>query len=183
MSRQDDLPTTKEADVLDADCVDAESRYDSTADTLKHSLRVGALLVQPIAELMQRAVEHDLSKTMEPELSVFNAFTSRLQATEYGSEAYQENLAAMSEGLAHHYRHNRHHPEHFSDGISGMTLVDLLEMLADWKAATERTAAGDLRTSLVIQQDRFTIDPQLARILHNTAEYFGWLAPAQTSSR
>lgn len=46
----------------------AEPAYDSTADTLKHSLRVGTLMGQPIAELVQRSTRHDLSKTEPPEL-------------------------------------------------------------------------------------------------------------------
>jgi len=79
------------------------------------------------------------------------------------------------EGLAHHYAHNRHHPEHFPDGINGMTLMDLVEMLADWKAATERHDDGSLARSLGIQQDRFGITHQLAQILTNTAEHLGWL--------
>lgn len=156
--------------------------YDSTGDTLKHSLRVGALLVGAITELMHRAVQHDLSKTEEPELTTFNTFTPRLRESEYGSAEYNRNLVAMGEGLSHHYRVNRHHPEHFSDGINGMTLVDLMEMLADWKAATERTTTGDLETSLALQRNRFSIDSQLDRILRNTAEHFGWLGPAASQS-
>jgi hypothetical protein len=82
----------------------------------------------------------------------------------------------MGDGLRHHYDHNRHHPEHFSDGVNGMTLVDLIEMLADWKAATERHADGNLGKSLVIQQSRFNLSAQLADILWNTATDAGWLA-------
>jgi hypothetical protein len=149
--------------------------YDSTAETLKHSLRVGELMGQAIGELVQRSVQHDLSKTRDPELAVFNEFTPKLKHTTYGSDDYARYLTAMGEGLRHHYAANRHHPEHFQDGINDMTLLDLVEMLADWKAATERHADGDLATSLDIQQDRFTIDPQLLRILRNTAEHFDWI--------
>lgn len=151
--------------------------YDSTAETLRHSLRVGELMGRPIKELVDRSVRHDRSKTEEPELSVFNEFTPKLKTSTYGSEEYKGFLKAMGEGLAHHYAKNRHHPEHFTDGISGMTLVDLMEMLADWKAATERHADGDLQASLEIQRHRFGIDEQLARVLYNTAEWFGWVAP------
>jgi hypothetical protein len=149
--------------------------YDSTADTLRHSLRVGELIGQPIREMIDRSVKHDLSKTEDPELSVFNEFTPKLKDSTYGSDEYKGFLAAMGEGLAHHYAANRHHPEHFTDGIDGMTLVDLLEMLADWKAATERHADGSLDKSLDIQRDRFGIGDQLAQILRNTAEHFGWV--------
>lgn len=154
----------------------SEPAYDSTADTLKHSLRVGALMGQAINELVDRSVRHDLSKTEPPELEIFNEFTPKLKHSTYGSDEYKGFLEAMGEGLKHHYAHNRHHPEHFGDkGVNGMTLVDLIEMLADWKAATERHADGDLAKSLKIQRERFGISDQLVEILRNTAEHFGWL--------
>lgn len=81
----------------------------------------------------------------------------------------------MGVGLKHHYAANRHHPEHFPDGVNDMTLVDVLEMLADWKAATERHADGNLRQSLDIQRNRFQLSDQLVAILRNTADHFGWL--------
>jgi hypothetical protein len=149
--------------------------YDSTADTLKHALRVGELMGQIIRDLIDRSVRHDRSKTEDPELATFNEFTPKLRDSTYGSEEYRGYLTAMQAGLKHHYAHNRHHPEHFADGIDGMTLVDLVEMLADWRAATERHADGSLVKSLSIQKDRFGISDQLAAILWNTAREFRWL--------
>lgn len=159
--------------------------YDSTAETLKHSLRVGELMGAMIRELLDRSVKHDLSKTENPELAVFNEFTPKLKDSTYGSDEYKSYLAAMGDGLAHHYAANRHHPEHFTHGVDGMTLVDLVEMLADWKAATERMADGDLRKSLAIQRGRFGIGDQLVQILTNTAAYYDWLPgqPAVTGPR
>lgn len=151
------------------------SSYDSTADTLKHALRVGELMGQPIRELVDRSVRHDRSKTEDPELAVFNEFTPKLRDSTYGSDEYEGFLTAMGEGLAHHYAHNRHHPEHFPNGIDGMTLVDLIEMLADWRAATERHADGSLVKSLRVQKERFGISDQLAEILWNTARQLRWL--------
>ena len=150
--------------------------YDSTPDTLRHSLRVAELMGEPIKELLDRSVRHDLSKTREPERAVYDEVVPHLRAATYGSGEHQKLVDAMGEGLRHHHAHNRHHPEHFADGINGMTLVDLLEMLADWKAATERTSrAGDLADSLTINRERFGITPQLMDILTNTARHFGWL--------
>lgn len=151
------------------------SDYDSTADTLKHALRVGELMGQPIRELVDRSVRHDRSKTEDPELAIFNEFTPKLRGSTYGSEEYKGFLAAMGDGLRHHYDHNAHHPEHFDEGIVGMTLVDLIEMLADWRAATERHEDGSLVKSLAIQKERFGISDQLAEILWNTARKFRWL--------
>ena len=42
------------------------------------------------------------------------------------------------DGIEHHYAVNSHHPEHYEAGIAGMSLFDLIEMLVDWKAASER---------------------------------------------
>jgi hypothetical protein len=149
--------------------------YDSRPDTHKHQARVWELMDAVSEELDERAASHDNSKTEPPELAIFNEFTPKLRDSTYGSDEYKGFLAAMGEGLVHHYAHNRHHPEHFENGINGMTLVDLVEMLADWKAATERHDDGSLARSLEIQRERFGISPQLEAVLRNTALHFGWL--------
>ena len=74
----------------------------------------------------------------------------------------------MQPALDHHYRENNHHPEYYEDGIKGMSLVDLIEMVCDWMAATKRVQNGDIYTSLEINKKRFGIDDQLAKILENT---------------
>jgi len=151
------------------------STYDSRRETLVHSQRVGELVVAVVKELLDRSTCHDRSKTEPPEVEVFDEFTPKLKDSTYGSDEYKGYLEAMGEGLAHHYASNRHHPEHFVDGVNDMTLVDLVEMLADWKAATERHADGDLGRSLAIQAERFDLSDQLLAILSNTADHFGWL--------
>lgn len=59
-------------------------------------------------------------------------------------------------------------------GITGMTLLDLVEMFCDWKAATERHADGSITKSIRINKDRFHITPQLTEILENTRKEMGW---------
>lgn len=149
--------------------------YDSTLDTLKHSRRVDELLLSVVVALQDRITKHDHSKTEEPEKEVFDRVTPQLKGSTYGSEEYKGFLADMGEGLAHHYANNRHHPEFFENGVSGMTLVDVIEMLVDWKAATERHDDGSLARSLPIQAERFQMAPQLVQILENTAIEFSWL--------
>ena len=78
----------------------------------------------------------------------------------------------MSVALNHHYAANRHHPEHFSKGIDDMTLVDIVEMLCDWKAASLRQNDGNLLKSIEINAQRFGYDDQLKRIFINTARLF-----------
>jgi hypothetical protein len=118
---------------------------------------------------------HDRSKTLPPEVEVFDVHSQRLKGLTYGSDEYKASLAEMGEGLAHHYANNSHHPEHHENGVNDMTLADLVEMICDWRAATERHADGDLVRSLQIQQARFSMGWQLTQILSNTAAHFGWI--------
>lgn len=149
-------------------------KYDSTQDTLDHAAKVRALIDQSISELYNRAMDHDKSKLGEPELSAFNE-NPGLKNLEYGSPEYTQQLKKMEAAVKHHYQVNRHHPEHYDNGINGMTLVDLIEMLADWKAASERHNNGDLKASFPIQRNRFGISDQLYEILKNTALRYGWI--------
>ena len=142
--------------------------YDSTPDTLAHIRRVQELLADMQHRLATRARLHDASKLEEPEKSAFDRATPRLKVLTYGSPDYTASLADMHVALEHHYTHNAHHPEHHPDGIAGMSLLDLLEMLCDWKAAGERHADGDIHESLRVNTVRYGIDLQLANILWRT---------------
>jgi len=148
---------------------------DSTVDTLKHSRRVDQLLLQMIGAIQGRVTLHDASKLEDPEKAIFDEYSPKLKTSTYGSDEYKSYLSEMKVALDHHYANNRHHPEHFENGVDGMTLVDLVEMLADWKAASERHADGDLAVSLGIQTARFGLSDQLAAILENTARDAGWI--------
>ena len=148
---------------------------DSTLETLLHSRRVDTLLLQLIVKMQLRVTKHDLSKMKDPEKDTFDESTHKLKNTTYGSDEYKDCLAEMKPALDHHYANNRHHPEHFTNGVNGMTLIDLAEMLSDWKAASERHNDGDLARSLEIQKERFNIPDQLIDVLTNTAKEVGWI--------
>jgi hypothetical protein len=148
--------------------------YDSTPDTLAHIATVQARLQTIIHELTIRAAHHDASKLREPEKSGYDRLTLALKNVAYGTERYRVALAEAAPTIAHHYQHNRHHPEHFPDGITHMTLIDLIEMLCDWKAASARTQQGSIAPSLAHNQQRFGIDDQLAAILANTVQALEW---------
>ena len=49
-----------------------------------------------------------------------------------------------------------------------MNLLDVIEMLCDWLAATHRHAYGDIRKSIEINQKRFKYSDELKLILINT---------------
>ncbi len=149
--------------------------YDSTGDTHRHINQVRLKLRQVIQDLWVRASHHDRSKLLPPEKDIFDEYTPKLAGSTYGSDEYMEFLKGMKIGLEHHYAHNDHHPEHFEDGVSGMNLVQLLEMLCDWKAATLRHDDGDLGESIRINAERFGYGPEIEAVLYSTAKYFEWL--------
>lgn len=148
--------------------------YDSAPETHEHRQNVRHLLYRLVGELLDRSIRHDDSKLQDPEKQMFDTFTPMLRGTNYGSPEYKELLAKMGPALQHHYENNSHHPEHFPNGINGMNLLDVLEMLADWKAAGMRHNDGDLQQSLEINKTRFQISDQLAEILANTVRDLGW---------
>ncbi len=151
------------------------SKMDPTAEleTRKHIHRVCSILHQIVIDLLKRADQHDKSKTESPELEVFSEYTKRLNGVTYGSDEYKQCLSDMKPALDHHYAKNRHHAEHYPDGIAGMTLMDLVEMVADWKSASERHNDGNILKSIELNTKRFDIAPQLASILVNTVKALG----------
>lgn len=137
-------------------------------DTLHHIIQVSTLLNKIQQHLLQRMIDHDQSKLKTPEMEVFALFTPKLKHLEYGSPAYFVCLSEMEDCILHHYQNNRHHPEYFKEGIDGMNLIDLIEMICDWKAASLRTKNGNVFDSLQKNRVRFNISDQLFNILQNT---------------
>lgn len=139
-------------------------------DTWRHIHRVQHYVLGMAKRLIDRAHAHDQSKLETPEVEAFTEWTPRLAASTYGSEEYDGFRKALGPALAHHYARNRHHPEHFKGGVDDMTLLDLVEMLADWKAASERHNDGNIRKSIEINAERFGMSPQLRRIFENSVD-------------
>lgn len=150
-------------------------KYDSFQDTCAHIKQVQFQMTQVILDLKRRASTHDLSKFESPEREVFDEMTPKLKSSTYGSEEYKGFLAQMKPALDHHYAHNDHHPEHHGNGIYGMSLLELLEMLCDWKAATMRHSDGDLVKSIRINAGRFGYDANMERMLLKTAGQLGMI--------
>ena len=176
--------------------------YDSKEDTLKHIDHVVNYLGRLYSQLVMRGESHDKTKLCNPEKSVFDEFTPKLAESTYGSDEYKRYLSEMKPALDHHYTENRHHPEHYKkfvcngcfkeyrempntcdvcgysqfqeeSDISQMTLIDLCEMITDWKAATLGHNNGDILKSIEINQKRFRYSDELRKILENTVkEYF-----------
>ena len=153
------------------------TRDDVIRSTAAHIRRVGELLTDVTADLNKRAVVHDASKWSPEEWPAFEAATPQLTGLTYGSDEYKAALASIKPALANHYALNTHHPECHPMGVDGMTLLDLMEMLCDWKAATERHNDGSIAKSIEHNTLRFQIAPELAQVLRNTAAAMGWIPP------
>ena len=148
-------------------------------ETRKHILLVGMYLHVFAAELMKRATLHDASKLEDPEKETFEKYTPLLSSVVYGSDEYKTFLKEMKPALDHHYAYNKHHPEYsdingyslstLNDPIRSMDLIDIVEMLCDWLAATERVKGGDIGKSIEINEKRFGINDQLSQLFRNTS--------------
>lgn len=136
---------------------------DSTQDTQDHIAKVQARLYEVTSRLAVRAEQHDMSKLYEPEKSGYDLLLSEGRGSPIVEAAIQ-----------HHYQHNSHHPEHHPNGIAGMSLLDLIEMIADWKAASARHNQPSIAPFLLNNKARWQIDDQLYSILENTVRELGW---------
>ena len=142
---------------------------DSVIKTNEHIRTVRHFLDDFIYELLKRGTMHDNSKIANPvERDGFAIYTKKLAGLTYGSDEYKNSLAEMQEFINFHYAENRHHPEHFELGINEMTLIDLVEMLCDWVAATKRHNDGNVLKSIDLNQSRFNYSDELKNILMNT---------------
>lgn len=149
-----------------------ELPYDSKADTLEHIKKVNNYLIDFSIQMLERGKNHDNSKLVSPEKELFDKWTPILKTLKYGSPEYKDSLDKLKVALDHHYYVNSHHPEHYPNGINDMTLMDLVEMFYDWKAATERTKDGDMERSIDINSERFNMSEQLTKIFRNTLKTY-----------
>jgi hypothetical protein len=141
-------------------------------DLIKHRALVAEHILTIIADLNNRAVHHDDSKFSAEEYDAYEEAFPNLQKYAYGSEEFRAELRKIKPAIEHHYQANRHHPEYFgNEGIAGMNLLDLVEMVCDWVAASQRKEGTDILKGMIINQKRFDISDQLFCIIMNTVEY------------
>ena len=158
--------------------------YDSREETLSHKNKVKEYMKIAGRELIYRGIIHDNSKLQSPEKEIFDEYTSKLADCTYGSEEYKNHLKGMQVALDHHYENNDHHPEYFDirykkrstgepyfEGLSGMNVFQLTEMIIDWYAASQRHNNGDVFKSIEINQERFGYTDEVKMILINTINY------------
>jgi len=148
------------------------TQKDCIRDTKEHISQVREFMLIFAQELIKRALDHDQSKLENPEVDIFTEYTPKLKHSTYGSDEYKTFLSEMQVALEHHYANNSHHPEHYKNGIRGMDLADIVEMICDWKSATMRHADGDITKSIEFNKGRFNYSDDLEQIFKNSVKMF-----------
>ena len=119
-------------------------------------------------------MDHDDSKLKEDELPKYASAQKDFAVTPFGTPEYQKIKDKIMPTIQEHYRKNSHHPEHYENGLAGMDLVDIIEMLCDWKSATKNHDVGSsMKKSIEFAIKKYKISTDLASILYNTAKRFG----------
>ena len=139
-------------------------------ETLKHKAWVFRFMFGFAVRLLWRAVVHDNSKLGPIERAIFASVSPSLKNSTYGGAEYRANLSRLGPALEAHYRSNSHHPEHYAQGLRGMDLLDVVELVCDWRAAVKRHRDGNIHRSLELNRQRFKISDQLGCVLHNSVK-------------
>ena len=117
--------------------------------------------------LLKRAINHDKSKLEEPELSWWKEMDKEPRYP-YGSEEYKQKIKRWDKVFKHHYKYNRHHPEHYEYGVSEMTLVDIVEMMCDWLGYKDTISISEALKVCDEQMKRYDIPDDIRQIIFNT---------------
>ena len=126
----------------------------------RHITIVQKYLTRLSNRLAERAIEHDLSKLSKDELAGFVEVNQIARLHPYGSPEHKASLSG-NKTIDLHFSRNSHHPEYWPNGIDDMSLLDLIELVVDWKAASLTYGQTSLQDSLAIQQKRFNLDDKM----------------------
>jgi hypothetical protein len=139
--------------------------------TLKHKSLLMAYLLRFCAKLIWRGVIHDYSKFTLFEGRSYGKYLPEFKKAKYGTKEYDAILVKFQPAIDHHYARNRHHPQHYTEGYTGMNLLDLTEMFFDWKVASmKKIGTGSLDKSLLINAKRFNMSEDIVKIMNNSLD-------------
>lgn len=145
---------------------------ESVVETLLHKMKMVELGNLFIIKLLERIAEHDDTKLSSPEVEAFDRMAGTIGAITYGSEEETEAKEQLKDALIHHYARERHHPEHFENGVKDMNMLDLVEHFLDCLSASIRHDDGNFRFSLKNNAERFHYSEEITKIFENTIDLF-----------
>ena len=143
---------------------------DFVKDLVDHKQRVASHMQSLANDLFRRATIHDNSKFSPEEFEAYEEAFPNLAKYAYGTPELRAELHKIKPAIEHHFKVNDHHPEYHEQGVNEMNLVQLLEMLCDWMAASERSQTNFLQ-GLEMNKERFHIDDQLFEVIKNTVKW------------
>lgn len=113
-------------------------------------------------ELIMRGINHDRSKREDQKERQgyigLNMLFERDNSPEYGTKEYFEKKKRYDYVIQIHFKNNRHHPEHFENGVKDMSFIDKVEMSCDWMGAMiSRNELDGYKNSLDINRKRFKL--------------------------
>ena len=100
--------------------------------------------------LIARSLQHDASK---------------FSGIEYSFLGQDKDKKMLALAIENHQAGNNHHPEHYPEGIAGMSRTDLGEMVCDWLARS-REMGKDLRAwvkDVATKRFDFTLNQKVGR--------------------
>lgn len=142
-------------------------------DTNDHISKVQAHMMDAVDNLQVRYLTHDMTKYSEIESKIYAKVVPLFKGKTYGTPEHKAVGDMLGPAWEHHLRHNDHHPQHHINGINDMSLMSIIEMICDWKAAGSRDPNQDFRKSFSLNCEKYGADAQLTNIIMNTAEELG----------
>lgn len=107
-------------------------------------------------ELAERCLVHDQSKIEQVELKNFTELDNAREGMKIASRLMTDK---EKEIISIHWKHNRHHPEHFDD-YHEMNEVDIMEMCCDWYSRSLQFKTDFLGFIKSRQEQRFKFDEE-----------------------
>jgi hypothetical protein len=133
---------------------------------IKHKLDVFYYILKLCWALIKRGIKHDLSKFSKEEFEYIYNLSVRGKNVKFGSKEYYKLVDSVKSAKLSHSQKNRHHFE-YHNSVNDMDLIDIIEVLCDWLAATKRQN-GNIYKSIIINQKRYNLSTELTNFIKNT---------------
>jgi hypothetical protein len=106
---------------------------------IKHKAWVMFFLFKIMWTLFKRGLRHDLSKFSKEEFEYVYILSTKGVGVKFGSKEYYDLVDCVLPAKEAHAARNRHHLEFYGNCIDKMSVLDRIEMMADWLAAGHRS--------------------------------------------
>ena len=143
------------------------------AALIRHQKHVEANMGQLASELVRRAHVHDQSKLSPSELEGFIEIHQIAREHPIGTPEYEVAMRTAT-CIKEHFSNNSHHPEHHAT-TADMGWLDIIEMVLDWKAASDTYGHKSVHDVLDYQQKRHGFSPEQWWLIIQIAN---WIEPA-----